>query len=282
MDGIIFATYMPGLESPPPSMFPRSKDFEIHVLDLSLVREIMDNSELVGTIVIQATLEKVLQRWIAFGTIVGGVIFASSLFALLVSNRLHALISDPILRLTSLTQRVSSEKNYSLREVKNSQDEIGTFIDGFNDMLEQIQHRDRQLQKHQAELEELVTHRTADVERLHRRVELILETAGEGIIGLDHQGEATFVNAAASHMLGWSAEELEGQCLHNCIHHKKADGSPFPLTECPLHHITDDWTNVSANHDVFWQKNGNTLPVLPTQLLGRNRWFTILPLNMKP
>ena len=87
-DGIIFATYMPGLESPPPSMFPRSKDFEIHFLDLSLVREIMDNGERVGTIVIQATLDKVLQRWIAFGTIVGGVIFASSLFAFLVSNRL--------------------------------------------------------------------------------------------------------------------------------------------------------------------------------------------------
>ena len=158
-DGIIFATYMSGLESPPPSMFPRSKDFEIHFLDLSLVREIMDNGERVGTIVIQATLDKVLQRWIAFGTIVGGVIFASSLFAFLVSNRLQALISDPILRLTSLTQRVSSEKNYSLREVKNSQDEIGTLIDGVNDMLEQIQHRDRQLQKHQEELEELVTHR---------------------------------------------------------------------------------------------------------------------------
>jgi len=260
-DGTIFATYMPGLESPPPSMFPRSKDFEIHFLDLSLVREIMDNGERVGTIVIQATLDKVLQRWIAFGTIVGGVIFASSLFALLVSNRLQALISDPILRLTSLTQRVSSEKNYALREVKNSQDEIGTLIDGVNNMLEQIQHRDRQLQKHQEELEELVTHRTTDLQRLHRQVELILKTAREGIIGLDHQGHATFVNAAASHMLGWSAEELEGQCLHNCIHHKKADGAPFPLTECPIHCITDDWTNVSANHDVFWKKNGTPFPV---------------------
>ena len=166
-------------------MFPSSKDFEINFLDLSLVREIMDNGERVGTIVIQATLDKVLQRWMAFGTIVGGVIFASSLFAFLLSNRLQALISDPILRLTSLTQRVSSEKNYSLREVKNSQDEIGTLIDGVNDMLEQIQHRDRQLQKHQEELEELVTHRTTDLERLHRRVELILKTAGEGIIGDD-------------------------------------------------------------------------------------------------
>ena len=165
-DGTIFATYTPGLESSTPTMFPSSKDFEINFLDLSLVREIMDNGERVGTIVIQATLDKVLQRWMAFGTIVGGVIFASSLFAFLLSNRLQALISDPILRLTSLTQRVSSEKNYSLREVKSSQDEIGTLIEGVNDMLEQIQHRDRQLQKHQEELEELVTHRTTDLERL--------------------------------------------------------------------------------------------------------------------
>ena len=38
-------------------------------------------------------------------------------------------------------------------------------------------------------------------------------------------------------------------------------GHLFPLTECPLHLISDDWTNVSANHDVFWQKNGTPFPV---------------------
>ncbi|GEM_PF-326542 len=261
-DGRVFATYTSHLASPATPLLPRSKDFGRNFLNLSLVREIMDAGDRVGTIVIEATLDKVLQRWMAFGAIVGGVLFASSLFAFLLSHRLQALISDPILRLTSLAQRVSSEKNYSLREAKTSQDEIGTLIDGFNDMLEQIQHRDRQLQKHREDLEDLVAHRTAELGKLHRQVELILDTAGEGIIGLDDQGRAIFVNAAASRMIGWSTEELLGQPLHEYIHPRKADGSPCPARECPLRLVTvGDTATGSGNHEVFWRKDRTWFPV---------------------
>jgi len=200
-DGWVFATYSSDATSSlaPPASY--RQDYGVDLLTLSLVREIMDEGERVGTIYIQSNLDNVLQRWMALGSIVGGVILASSLFAFLLSNRLQALISDPILRLTSLTQRVSSEKNYSLRETKDGQDEIGTLIDGFNGMLEQIQIRDRQLNTHQDKLEQEVAVRTAELEGLNRQVELILETVGEGIIGLDAQGQATFDNTAASGML---------------------------------------------------------------------------------
>ncbi len=259
-DGSTFATYYSTLSSPAPSL-SSIETLGFDFLTLDLIREIMQDGERVGTIYIQANLDQVLQRWLAFGMIAGGIIFASSLFAFLLSNRLQALISGPILRLTTLAQRVSSEKNYSLRETKDSQDEIGTLIDGVNDMLEQIQIRDRQLSTHQEKLEQQVAHRTAELEGLHRQVELILETAGEGIIGLDHQGHTTFINAAASHMLGWAPEELRGQCLHNFIHHTKLDGSPFPITECPLHRATEEGTNLSGTHDVFWRKDGTSFPV---------------------
>jgi len=260
-DGSVFANYSPRHLSSSSLGYLVRQDYGLDFLTLSLVREIMHEGERVGTIVIEASLRQGIQRWIAFGAIVAGIIFASSLFAFLLSNRLQAIISEPILRLTSLTQRVSSEKNYTLRVAKTSEDEIGTLIDGFNGMLEQIQIRDRELKFQQETLEQLVANRTAELEELHRQLELILETAGDGIIGLDPQGHATFINAAASKMLGWSTHELQGQCLHHFIHRTNTDGTPCSLDECPLHNSESDTLTPWAAHDTFWRKDGTSFPV---------------------
>ena len=68
-DGRVFATCTSHMESPATPLLPRSKGFGRDFLNLSLVREIMDAGDRVGTIVIEATLDKVLQRWMAFGAI---------------------------------------------------------------------------------------------------------------------------------------------------------------------------------------------------------------------
>ena len=47
---------------------------------------------------------------------------------------------------------------------------------------------------------------------------------GDGIFGIDLEGRITFVNAAATQMLGYKQEEMLGQVMHNLIHHTKADG----------------------------------------------------------
>lgn len=260
-DGTIFATYPTSQTSSTFSLFSGSKGIGVEFLNVSLVREIMNQGNRVGTIMIRARLDQVFQRWLAFGTIVGGVIFASSLFAFLLSNRLQAVISDPILRLTALAQRVSLEKNYSLREEKTSQDEIGTLIDGVNDMLDQIESRDRQLQSHQEQLEDTVVQRTFELEGLHRQVELILDTVGEGIIGMDKNGLTTFVNPAAAHMLGWETHEMLGQNLHDLIHHTRPDGTPYLYRNCPIHNIAMFSSKACSDQDIFWGKGGNAFPV---------------------
>ncbi|HZM02813.1 MAG TPA: ATP-binding protein [Candidatus Saccharimonadales bacterium] len=89
------------------------------------------------------------------------VVFGCSLFIVwLVSARLQRIISEPILHLLATTKKVSEEKDYAVRAVKQSEDELGVLIDGFNAMLSQIQERDLALQRAQNELERRVDYRT--------------------------------------------------------------------------------------------------------------------------
>ena len=70
--------------------------------------------------------------------------------------------------------------------------------------------------------------------RLNQQNELILCSAAEGILGLDLQGNHTFVNPAAARMLGYEVEELLGRLGHSTWHHTKPDGSPYPEEECAI------------------------------------------------
>src|SRR4030065_2950727 len=72
------------------------------------------------------------------------------------------------------------------------------------------------------------------LERLYHQNELILNSAGEGIFGLDVYGNHTFVNPAAAQMLGYTVDELIGRHSHTTWHHYKADGSPYPEDESPI------------------------------------------------
>ena len=83
-----------------------------------------------------------LQRYIS---ILAGVTLASLAASLLLASQLQKLISRPILHLAGVETRVSREKDYSVRAIKEADDELGVLIDGFNDMLGQIQSRDAEL-----------------------------------------------------------------------------------------------------------------------------------------
>ena len=91
--------------------------------------------------------------------------------------------------------------------------------------------------------------------------ELILSAAGEGIYGLDLKGHTTFCNPAAAGMIGWQLEELIGKSQHNILHHKKADGTPYPREECPIYAAFKDGKTHRVTNEVFWRKDGSSFPV---------------------
>ncbi|MBI3781607.1 MAG: PAS domain S-box protein, partial [candidate division NC10 bacterium] len=105
------------------------------------------------------------------------------------------------------------------------------------------------------------------------RTRLILDSAGEGIYGLDLNGRATFVNPAAASMLGHEAEELIGKSMHDVLHHSGPDGNPYPKEECPIYAAFKDGVARRVTDEVFWRKDGTSFPVeyLSTPILERRQ-----------
>ncbi|MBE9180056.1 PAS domain-containing sensor histidine kinase [Oculatella sp. LEGE 06141] len=101
----------------------------------------------------------------------------------------------------------------------------------------------------------------ADLESLRRQHQLILNAIGEGVYGVDLQGNATFVNPAAAHMIGWDGQELIGQSMHDILHHSRSDKTLYPKEACPIYAAFHDGIIHRVANEVFWRKDGTSFPV---------------------
>lgn len=96
---------------------------------------------------------------------------------------------------------------------------------------------------------------------LSYRNSLILDSVGEGICGVDRDGNATFVNPAAAKMLGYTADELLGSPLHSMLHHRQRDGGEFELDQCPITLTLREGSHQAIADDLFQRKDGSDFPV---------------------
>jgi len=96
---------------------------------------------------------------------------------------------------------------------------------------------------------------------LSRQSNSVLESVGDGIYGIDLDGNCTVVNPAAAQMIGFKPEEILGRNMHDLIHHSHADGSPYPAEQCPIQNTVNDLDTVRVSNEVFWRKDGTSFPV---------------------
>ncbi|HET6762028.1 MAG TPA: ATP-binding protein, partial [Longimicrobiaceae bacterium] len=97
-----------------------------------------------------------------------------------------------------------------------------------------------------------------EAERERRSMRALLESTGEGIYGLDATGRCTFMNAAGGRMLGWHPDELLGRNMHQAIHHTRADGTPYPETECPIEKAARECRPVVSEGETLWRRDGSS------------------------
>ena len=93
------------------------------------------------------------------------------------------------------------------------------------------------------------------------KLRLLLDSTAEAIYGIDLEHRCTFCNPAFLRTLGYEhIDEVLGKNMHNLIHHKYAEGTPFPIEECRVHGVIQTGEGVHADDEVFWRANGTSFP----------------------
>jgi PAS domain S-box-containing protein len=92
-------------------------------------------------------------------------------------------------------------------------------------------------------------------------VKLLLNSTAEAIYGLDMKGNCTFNNAACLKILGYEQpEELLGKNMHEMIHSKYADGTPYNIYDCPIFNAFRSEKEIHIDNEVIWRKDGTSFP----------------------
>jgi two-component system sensor histidine kinase/response regulator len=275
-DGQPFAVYqrekIGSRYSPPPVQQEGSRFTADRLLTFQTIRF---EKEKVGTVYLEEDTVEFRQLLVGDLAFFGLIVVAVSFGAFAMAARLQRPISAPIQRLAWTAKMVTSTKDYSLRALKQSGDEVGVLIDGFNEMLEQIQIRDAELRTAREDLERRVDERTQELEQevadrqraqealgeSEERIRLLLDSTAEAIYGINLQGNCTFCNVACVRLLGYrEAGELLGRNMHELVHHTRADGTPYPIKECRIYLAFKRGEGSHVDDEVLWRAEGASFP----------------------
>ena len=169
------------------------------------------------------------------------------------------LVKDVEGRYLTLLPTVVGRVLYQQRLLEEKRQAEATLQQTLAELETRVQERTAALQQANAHLQAEIAERMraeAALAQLNRRHRLILDSAGEGIYGVDLEGRTTFVNPAAARMLGWAVEELLGQPMHDLVCHTTRDGMPRAHDACPIRAACRDGVVRHVPEEVFWRKDG--------------------------
>ena len=210
-NGLVFASY--GRDTakslPAPPLRPDGSWFENG--QLVLFKQILLRGQPVGTVYLASDLGELDARIKRFGWVVLASMLVACVSAVGLSSWLQRIISNPIAALSGAANLISHQKNYSVRAIKQADDELGQLVDTFNEMLSEIESRDGVLLAHQDRLEDEVAKRTAELGRSEERYRSTIEAAPDAIVVANGEGNIVLVNSEAEKTFGHPRESLLGR-----------------------------------------------------------------------
>lgn len=256
-----------------------SEDGSIYIMMIS----VMSEDEKIGELFVGISLNGIHEQTENYRNsiaLISLLIFGLGVFFTII---ISALVTRPLKEIVVTTEKIS-QGDLSIRAAVSSRDEIGELAVTFNRMVENLEEAQRELRDVNLDLEQKVTERTQElrqelnerrqaemeVKKLSRYNQLLLTSAGEGIVGLDLDGKITFANPAGAAMLGWSPDEIKGSRLHTLAHLAPSVGSQNSERECPILATLSDGQKRRVDDDFFWRKNGDRFPVQYTTTPIRN------------
>lgn len=232
-DGSVFASYARSGASPLKAAVPPPDSDGVHAnfRSMSVFEPIRLSGERIGTIYILSDLGPLYAHVQEFAEIALAVIGASFLMAYFLASRLQRSISTPILELARVAFARSIQKDLTIRATKRSDDEIGSLVDRFNEMLDQIEARETALQKARDDLELRVQERTRELQKEiseRRQADKILEertlfldslikNTPLGIVAIDDADSVQMCNPAFERLFRYRQQDICGRKLYDLL-----------------------------------------------------------------
>lgn len=220
--------------------------------DILLGSGIQFQSGQVGTVYLIAETGDVARRAERFGLISAGMLLICFSIALFATSAIRHLVTDPLTGLAKTAQIVTRQRDYSVRaKIPPSSDELSFLVQSFNEMLEQIQARDRALEATRSDLERRVDERTAELSATNKELEAFSYSVAHDLRGpLQHVNNIGFLLQQSS-AAGLKPEGrmlvdrlLEGSkrmsgLIDDLLNLSRASSHPLHRTPIDLSHIAE-------------------------------------------